>query len=1259
MLRSYTASLLLLLCLLEAPAQGAPQPSLLSAPSNPTLAPVFNAIAGQGYLQPLTTNTTSCAASANVWITNVLATQASNGSVTVVFTIAGGSDGAFYDVFANAAPIPATNPASFWAWMGQGRHCQTYQLQDLPPTSAFLVLGAPQDSDHDGLTDAYELLVSHTNPYLSDSDYDGAGDGLEVMDGTNPLDPDSAPRLRLGFWSFDAPDGAGDQGQMPLYASSNFQFVADGWMTNALDAGGVNPARLAYSEVETNGNSNLNCRNGSIRFHFKPNWRYGNGPNDGRLIDVGASDSNDGWWALLITNHGTTITFAGQSNGMSATYLSAPLGQPSFWNSNVWYYVELSYSPEASSLYMASSMPDGGAYPLLAYGSGVLYYPTRAERTLTGFNIGSDKDGNHAANGLIDELETFNYPLDFQAGPLPGGAEAVPSGAILDMPGQRIAWDSGWACDLALSPDGATLYIKDINRLRVLDAVNWSNAMPSVLYPADPASMYGIAVSRDGAHVYVTGLENELYDGTFATNSGSVSLAFNRTINLPNASEPSGIALSTNGATAYVCLSGANALAVVDLVGGSVTGLIDVGVAPYAVALSPDEHRAYVSDYGGRVPGLGDAQAYAWGRSNVLVDSNGIPNSGAVSIVDLVENTEQEIPTGLHPTGLALSPGGATLYVANANSDTVTVIDTALASTIATISVRPAADLSYNGSAPNALALSPEGATLYVALGGNNAIAVINTADYQVLGFIPTDWYPGALAADSANLYVVNVRGLGLRWNQYYSALFYNKMGTADKIPIPSAGQLAADTARVRQNDQVPRMLATTHPPQIGRRPVPVPANVGEPSVFAHVFYIIKENKTYDQVFGDMPQGNGLACLCLFSNYVTPNQHALASQFVLLDNYYCNGVDSDEGHQWCTQGNATDLYVKKGSHRRNGYGADALGYSASGFIWDNALSHGLSVTNYGEFVSCCAHIDWQTAYSNYCQGLYPNGLLPGTLQPAFPNWGVSSASLQAITSPNFPGWPNNLSIPDQLRADVFIHDLTNADAAGLAWPAFTMMHLPNNHTSGLYVGWPTPSAEVADNDLALGRMLEALTRSRFWSNSVVFVIEDDPLSGYDHVDGHRSVCLVVSPYTKRRQTVSSFYSQTGVIHTLEQILGIPPMNQMDAMASLMVDCFTATPDFTPFTALSNNLPLDTLNPDPTSPPPACKLAPKTRYWAKKSMRLDFSKPDAADDKLLSRILWYSVRGDAPYPAEFTGAHGRGLKQLGLVLVKNQKDPDDD
>jgi len=258
---------------------------------------------------------------------------------------------------------------------------------------------------------------------------------------------------------------------------------------------------------------------------------------------------------------------------------------------------------------------------------------------------------------------------------------------------------------------------------------------------------------------------------------------------------------------------------------------------------------------------------------------------------------------------------------------------------------------------------------------------------------------------------------------------------------------------------------------------------------------------------------------------------------------------------------------------------------------------------------------------------------------------IGIASLRPYSSTNVPGW--NMGIPDVVRAEGFIKELNEAQSNGM-WAAFHLLYLPNDHTGGP----PSPRAQVADNDLSLGQVVEAVSKSIFWTNTVIFVIEDDPQSGYDHVDGHRSICLVVSPYTKRGQVVSTFFNQAGVLHTMERILGLPPMNQQDAMAPLMFECFTNVPNFTAYTALPNNVSLT------EGIANSGALSPPQRYWAKKLRRLNLTRPDRIDDDVFNRYIWFTIKGDAPYPAEFVGGHGKGLKQLGLVLDKNQKDADD-
>jgi YVTN family beta-propeller protein len=557
---------------------------------------------------------------------------------------------------------------------------------------------------------------------------------------------------------------------------------------------------------------------------------------------------------------------------------------------------------------------------------------------------------------------------------------------------------------------------------------------------------------------------------------------------------------------------------------------------------------------------------------------------------------------------LALSRDGNTLFVANANSDTVSVIDTQARTVRETILIRPDPTLPF-GSEPDGLALRPDGLALFVACAGNDGVAVVQLPNAQhpnclLQGFFPTDWYPGALVVDSAFAYVVNVKGLGSRSGQPAAASYVGSafLGTADRIPIPSGDALGKYSAQVNENGRVRQIKQTSQPPQGGKAPVPVPAHVGEPSVFQHVLYILKENKTYDEVFGDMSQGNGNSNLCIYLQF--NNSDHLEKSF-------------------------------GGFVRSYTFGDDPLTYSSTGFIWNNVLQHGLSFRNYGEFdyASVPSGASWLQIYTDFTNGTHSIGFAQ--------NIGV--ASLRPYSSTNVPGW--NMNIPDVVRAYGFIKELNAAQSAG-NWASFHFLYLPNDHTGGT----PPAQAQVADNDLALGRVVEAVTKSAFGSNTVIFVVEDDPQSGYDHVDGHRSLCLVISPYTKRGQTVSTFYNQAGVLHTMEQILGLPPMNQQDAMAPLMSDCFTNTPDYTPYSALPNNINLVSGG--------NAQLSSKARYYAAKVRKMDFSRPDRINEDVFNRYIWHSIKGNARYPAEFAGGHGKGLKQLGLVLVKTGKDDDD-
>jgi len=838
-----------------------------------------------------------------------------------------------------------------------------------------------------------------------------------------------------------------------------------------------------------------------------------------------------------------------------------------------------------------------------------------------------------------------------QVGPLAAGGHLTATLQLIRPTGRSVEF-GGRPVDLVLSPDGRMVYVKDNRGLVVIDAVNWK-VQQELKFSSGGSGVHGIVITRDGSRVYATAAQNILWE-TKVTSEGKLELG--RKITLPGPGgqgnpAPGGFALSIDEKTAYVCLSRNNSLGLINLESGKLIKEIAVGVAPYDVVLFADGKKAFVSNWGGRHPKQGEKTAKSSG-TDTLVDERGVAASGTVSVVDLDPGTElSQIATGLHPSDLELSADQRMLYVANANSDTVSVIDVANQTVTETILVRPDPSLQF-GSAPNALSLSKDDGTLFVANGGNNAVAVVSLADSagaksRLQGFIPTAWYPGGLINDGRHLYVANVKGFGSRnpqadkkgWNSH------NHLGTANKVEIPGAWALQSMTRQVKEDARVPQMLRAWDKSQSRRKPVPVPARLGEPSVFDHVVYIIKENRTYDQVFGDLPQGNADPNLCMFGREVSPNHHALAEQFVLLDNYYCNGVLSADGHAWAMEGYATDYLEKSFGGWARSYpfaGDDPVSYASSGFIWDHVLLQGLSFRNYGEMSKSSP----RPGNATFLDIL--NDYRDKTEKMSFEH-DIQIETLRRYSCPDSPGW--NMRIPDVIRADVFLKEFAGNEERG-DWANLVIIYLPSDHTSGTRPGNPTPRAQVADNDLAVGRIIERVSRSRFWPKTCIFVNEDDPQNGFDHVDGHRSICLVVSPYTKRGAVVSEFYNQTSVLHTISRMFGIPPMNQMVALSPLMTDCFTSKPDFTPYGCLTNQIALDEMNKS------TAELQGEELHWALKSLELPLDDVDQADEDTFNRILWHSVKGvNAPYPNEFAGAHGKGLCALRLVLSGDEEGDD--
>ncbi len=807
-------------------------------------------------------------------------------------------------------------------------------------------------------------------------------------------------------------------------------------------------------------------------------------------------------------------------------------------------------------------------------------------------------------------------------GPQDDGSHIVATTQVIDPAGKTIDF-SGRPVDLALHSANNILAVKNKNDILFVDIITLE-IIQALVIPKGGNTFTGIEWSSDGQKVWTTDSKGFLRSAEKDTTG---QFEWKDAWLMPGPSEedkngayPGGFALDETKGVIYVALNRNNSIGVVNAENGSVLTQIPVGIAPFDIVLTGS--KAYVTNWGGRRPAEGDKTGPSAG-SQVLIDpETGIATSGTISVIDIGSLTVvKEIEVLLQPSGMALSPDGSRLYVANANSDVVSVIDTESDMVIKELDPRPMEGLPL-GSAPNALTLAPDGNTLYVANGGNNAIAVIDLKTDMVSGLIPTGWYPGdvILSDDGSQMMVANVKGIGSRHRKYpdgYNS--HDHRGSISFIQVPSEKELAELTVRAAINLRLPKIYQDMNLSAVEERVVPVPLRPGEKSVFKHVLYIIKENRTYDQVFGDMPQGNGDSALCHFPREVTPNHHALAEQFVLLDNTYCNGVLSADGHQWTDEGMVTDYLERSFGDWVRSYpydGDDALAYASSGFIWDHVLKAGLTFRDYGEFVK--AKIEPRGATWTEIYNDYKNGTNNVSIQAT-----TELHTLEPYLCPTYVGFPG--SVPDVLRAREFIKEFRQFEQADNL-PNFMIMLLPNDHTVGTRPGFPTPRATVADNDLALGQIVEAVSHSDYWKETVIFVIQDDPQAGLDHVDGRRTVAFCISPYTRRQEVISTQYNQNSILRTIELIFGLPPMTQYDMTANPMFECFTDTPDFTPYIALPNQIPLDEMNPALSS------ISGKQRFFAKKSIQMPLDDIDQADEKVFNQILWHSVKGyDVPYP----------------------------
>ncbi|HWD19220.1 MAG TPA: phosphoesterase [Verrucomicrobiae bacterium] len=830
----------------------------------------------------------------------------------------------------------------------------------------------------------------------------------------------------------------------------------------------------------------------------------------------------------------------------------------------------------------------------------------------------------------------------------------APSGRQVPLPGLRPQ-------GLALSPDGALLVTSGkTHHLVVIDpgsgkilqevllpgddvtVTNQTGVSPRQLFGEDEGqlSFTGLIFSPDGRRIYLSNVGGSVK--VFLVETNRVSPGYS--IPLPPANAPrrkdevpAGLAMSKDGKRLYVALNMGNRVAEVDVETSAILRTWEVGVAPFDVALAG--RKLYVSNWGGRRPVPGSLTGPAGRGTVVRVDPvRYIANEGSVSVIDLKENrVTAEILTGLHASALAMSPNQRHLVVANASSDTLSVIDTKSDAIVETLCARQDPGDLF-GACPDAVAFDASGRELYVCNAAQNAVAIFDfkAGASRLKGLVPVGWFPGAVVWDQRRraIEVANIKGMSAgRVGKTSGRLEFNThqhLGSVTLVERPNTQELAADTARALHYMRYPRLKEAAQPARPGQPPRPVPERVGEPSVFQHVLYLIKENRTYDQVLGDIKEGNGAADLCTFGERVTPNQHKFCRDFVLLDNTYCSGILSADGHEWATTAFATDYMERLFAGFPRSYPdgcdddeVDALAYAPTGFIWDNCLAHGKTIRDYGEFaITRKAWADHARKgapkfLDAYHEFLHPTGAIAMHSDP-----GVES--LRAHLDAQYIGW--DLNVPDVQRSAEFVRELRQCEQQG-ALPNFMIFSLPNDHTSGADPGSPTPAAQVADNDLAFGQIVDAVSHSRFWSNTCIFAIEDDPQAGWDHVSGYRTTAYVISAYCKRQAVVSVQYNQLSLIRTMELVLGLPPMNQMDATATPMSACFNDTPDLRPYDVVTNNIPLDKMNPDPKKISNA-----ELRHDAYVSARLPLSKPDQCPEDVLNRILWRAVQGpQVPYP----------------------------
>lgn len=821
-----------------------------------------------------------------------------------------------------------------------------------------------------------------------------------------------------------------------------------------------------------------------------------------------------------------------------------------------------------------------------------------------------------AVLGLLGSAGTALAENTILAGPQGDRTGVTSYGWSIRPAGRQIDLADGtWWADRpygqGLSPNGRTLLVSSAGAskesVKVVDTQS-GRVLQTIGYTAPAAVNVGVVWSPDGTKAYVSAGGNNKVR-TYAFNG--ITLTEGASIAVPK--YPMGLAISRDGKTLYAAENRGDALAIIDLASAAVSnvpvgacseqgGPVNYGAKqpqcqPYGVALSADGYTAYVSN---------------WGEKSVTPIKTATRSAGP------------KIAVGTHPSALLANPrqGRHQLAVANGDSDTVSIIDTNSNAVVRTISLAPYEN-APQGSQPNALGFAPDGNTLYVANAGNNDVAVVNLAEEEepVIGMIPTAWYPSGVdvSPDGRTLYIANAKGLGAGPNpgyqqgqygppnQYVGSMMH---GTLQIVGTPNRGQLQRYTEQVIRSNGFDERDGVRVADNEGEHTGSViPRRVGDPSPIKHVIYVVKENRTYDQVFGDLGKGNGDPSLTLFKDDSAPNIRNLARRFVLLDNYYAASEVSADGWSWSTEATANTYDQKSWPqnysdvNRGRGYDFEGGNYATAAnknpkdsYLWDRLVDKGVPFRNYG-------------FWTNF--GTVPPAV---TAAPTAPN-------LATRTDNNFEGYnlawadsplPSPLAhAPDRFTA--WQQEFAGYVAHPSTFPTVEFVRFPNDHTAGTRAGAPVPKAYVADNDYAIGKLVETVSHSPFWKETAIFVTEDDAQDGPDHVDGHRSEALVISPYTQHGNVDSTFYSTVSMLRTIELIVGINPMTQFDAAATPMLNSFSEHPNLTAYDAVVPSQSVAQVN--GTTAPLAAQM-----------QGMSMVKADDLPEQVLNAAIWKSIKG---------------------------------